>query len=158
MQYVLLTYDLLDIVCLFIVRCSFLLYYILLIVEFFMLNFWAILVMLCFCFFFFSKQKTAYEMRISDWSSDVCSSDLLDRVGGDIVAVAAAVVARLRAETDERGQVQPLRDRRAGRARREHMQPRGHLALGRFRKTRVEFRRDDEIGRASCRERVCQYV
>src|SRR3546814_1012341 len=28
------------------------------------------------CFFFF-KQKTAYEMRISDWSSDVCSSDLV---------------------------------------------------------------------------------
>src|SRR3546814_4402804 len=32
-----------------------------------------------FCFFFF-KQKTAYEMRISDWSSDVCSSDLLRRL------------------------------------------------------------------------------
>src|SRR3546814_16364004 len=33
--------------------------------------------MLCeFDFFFFFKQKTAYEMRISDWSSDVCSSDL----------------------------------------------------------------------------------
>src|SRR3546814_2541773 len=32
---------------------------------------------LCSCFFFFFfKQKTAYEMRISDWSSDVCSSDL----------------------------------------------------------------------------------
>src|SRR3546814_6185104 len=30
-------------------------------------------------FFFFCKQKTAYEMRISDWSSDVCSSDLLFR-------------------------------------------------------------------------------
>src|SRR3546814_2766823 len=28
------------------------------------------------CFIFFFKQKTAYEMRISDWSSDVCSSDL----------------------------------------------------------------------------------
>src|SRR3546814_7145207 len=28
------------------------------------------------CLFFFVKQKTAYEMRISDWSSDVCSSDL----------------------------------------------------------------------------------
>src|SRR3546814_2830658 len=28
------------------------------------------------CFFFFFKQKTAYEMRIGDWSSDVCSSDL----------------------------------------------------------------------------------
>src|SRR3546814_7722258 len=35
--------------------------------------------MLCWCpgsFVFFFKQKTAYEMRISDWSSDVCSSDL----------------------------------------------------------------------------------
>src|SRR3546814_20751774 len=31
-------------------------------------------------FFFFFKQKTAYEMRISDWSSDVCSSDLLFRL------------------------------------------------------------------------------
>src|SRR3546814_15273347 len=30
----------------------------------------------CFLGFFFFKQKTAYEMRISDWSSDVCSSDL----------------------------------------------------------------------------------
>src|SRR3546814_1766154 len=30
---------------------------------------------------FFFKQKTAYEMRISDWSSDVCSSDLPDRYG-----------------------------------------------------------------------------
>src|SRR3546814_9846813 len=35
-------------------------------------------VAVCFEFFsFFFKQKTAYEMRISDWSSDVCSSDLL---------------------------------------------------------------------------------
>src|SRR3546814_13812353 len=32
--------------------------------------------MCVFSFFFFFKQKTAYEMRISDWSSDVCSSDL----------------------------------------------------------------------------------
>src|SRR3546814_8665794 len=32
------------------------------------------------CFFFF-KQKTAYEMRISDWSSDVCSSDLIVEAG-----------------------------------------------------------------------------
>src|SRR3546814_2122992 len=31
--------------------------------------------------FFFFKQKTAYEMRISDWSSDVCSSDLRRRTG-----------------------------------------------------------------------------
>src|SRR3546814_8689782 len=34
---------------------------------------------MCFCFFF--KQKTAYEMRISDWSSDVCSSDLYNVEG-----------------------------------------------------------------------------
>src|SRR3546814_5267835 len=39
-------------------------------------------IQLCICcllelvYFFFFKQKTAYEMRISDWSSDVCSSDL----------------------------------------------------------------------------------
>src|SRR3546814_10928309 len=32
-------------------------------------------------FFFFFKQKTAYDMRISDWSSDVCSSDLICRLG-----------------------------------------------------------------------------
>src|SRR3546814_4183394 len=32
-------------------------------------------------FFFFFKQKTAYEMRISDWSSDVCSSDLEEDAG-----------------------------------------------------------------------------
>src|SRR3546814_14000388 len=37
--------------------------------------------MFFFCFFF--KQKTAYEMRISDWSSDVCSSDLKVAVAGD---------------------------------------------------------------------------
>src|SRR3546814_11435399 len=32
-------------------------------------------------YFFFFKQKTAYEMRISDWSSDVCSSDLIEYLG-----------------------------------------------------------------------------
>src|SRR3546814_4729586 len=35
-----------------------------------------------FFFFFFFKQKTAYEMRISDWSSDVCSSDLFKGSAG----------------------------------------------------------------------------
>src|SRR3546814_2049444 len=34
--------------------------------------------------FFFFKQKTAYEMRISDWSSDVCSSDLGRRAHGKL--------------------------------------------------------------------------
>src|SRR3546814_994622 len=37
---------------------------------------------MCFCFFF--KQKTAYEMRISDWSSDVCSSDLRGVIARDL--------------------------------------------------------------------------
>src|SRR3546814_4250415 len=36
---------------------------------------------ICLCVFCFFKQKTAYEMRISDWSSDVCSSDLPRRTG-----------------------------------------------------------------------------
>src|SRR3546814_1061234 len=41
----------------------------------------------CCCVFFF-KQKTAYEMRISDWSSDVCSSDLgFEREGDRVSAV-----------------------------------------------------------------------
>src|SRR3546814_5361262 len=43
----------------------------------------------CLFLFFFFKQKTAYEMRISDWSSDVCSSDLTDR-GVRALAGAAA--------------------------------------------------------------------
>src|SRR3546814_4817778 len=34
--------------------------------------------------FFFFKQKTAYEVRISDWSSDVCSSDLMDAFESDV--------------------------------------------------------------------------
>src|SRR3546814_2725483 len=37
-----------------------------------------IILLFC-CYFFFFNQKTAYEMRISDWSSDVCSSDLEKR-------------------------------------------------------------------------------
>src|SRR3546814_8587600 len=38
-------------------------------------------VVLTLLLFFFFKQKTAYELRISDWSSDVCSSDLSRRFG-----------------------------------------------------------------------------
>src|SRR3546814_10052124 len=46
------------------------------------------------CFVFFFKQKTAYEMRISDWSSDVCSSDLISEQHGQ------AEGARRRARAD----------------------------------------------------------
>src|SRR3546814_4727238 len=48
------------------------------------------IVLLVFVFFF--KQKTAYEMRISDWSSDVCSSDLLGAVGDDCAEIGQAGV------------------------------------------------------------------
>src|SRR3546814_5455048 len=47
-----------------------------------------------FCIFFF-KQKTAYEMRISDWSSDVCSSDLRQEMDQPRLDVEAALVALL---------------------------------------------------------------
>src|SRR3546814_18839538 len=51
-------------------------------------------------FFFFFKQKTAYEMRISDWSSDVCSSDLNPAaVAAAALCVRCAAVAATRAHT-----------------------------------------------------------
>src|SRR3546814_3496207 len=66
------------------------------------------------CFFFF-KQKTAYEMRISDWSSDVCSSDL---PSGDYTLDFYCSDARLAIEIDGeahgRGD-RPMRDARRDR-------------------------------------------
>src|SRR3546814_5771571 len=44
----------------------------------------------CYLLFFFCKQKTAYEMRISDWSSDVCSSDLVGTAPADSAHLLAA--------------------------------------------------------------------
>src|SRR3546814_8082229 len=56
--------------------------------------------LLCFCLFvFFFKQKTAYEMRISDWSSDVCSSVLAEQC--------------LRAQLDGRAAIRRIVDRMA---------------------------------------------
>src|SRR3546814_967461 len=55
--------------------------------------------LVCFIFFFFFKQKTAYEMRISDWSSDVCSSDLaLTRKQDAIVSACRVFTAEQKAE------------------------------------------------------------
>src|SRR3546814_14651626 len=82
-------------------------------------------------FFFFFKQKTAYEMRISDWSSDVCSSDLCRH--GQLQAGEAAarsadihlaaerrhavrVVIPAIAETTARGQPEILRGQRSVRS------------------------------------------
>src|SRR3546814_3009934 len=88
-----------------------------------------------FCFFCF-MQKTAYELRISDWSSDVGSSDLsrLDRV-----QQSAGQPAEPGAGTTRAGQSRI--DYYAGMLRN-----RNHARGG-----------CDQIGRASCRERACQY-
>src|SRR3546814_2578527 len=85
-------------------------------------------------FRFFFKQKTAYEMRISDWSSDVCSSDLIALNQGS--AMTEPVLAR-------------FFDGAGGSILRDDM----ILAPGAGEQIATE-----EIGRASCRERVCQYV
>src|SRR3546814_7890115 len=93
-------------------------------------------VMVCFCFFFF-KQKTAYEMRISDWSSDVCSSDLAGRQVGDRQAGGGPECGR-------------------GHARQHRLDP--HALFGKLVVQGLGHGEDVAIGRASCRERVCQYV
>src|SRR3546814_3892373 len=59
------------------------------------------------CSFFFFKQKTAYEMRISDWSSDVCSSDL-DEI--DFAVHSAKDVETIRPEAFAIGAVLPRED------------------------------------------------
>src|SRR3546814_2045020 len=102
--------------------------------------------------FFFFKQKTAYEMRISDWSSDVCSSDLASLVvaaDGEEHCVGLALAHRVSAlvvahDAALGGDV--LVEEVGG-------LPPGGGDLG----PRSAPQRG-EIGRASCRERVCQYV
>src|SRR3546814_4867476 len=87
---------------------------------------------------FFVKQKTAYDMRISDWSSDVCASDRM-RIGvaGDTDPHGMQhLLARASWDTD--GVRDDLRDYVT-----EHLGDADAVL---------------EIGRASCRERVCQYV
>src|SRR3546814_5810657 len=72
-----------------------------------MIDIVVLLVWLVRCLFFFFKQKTAYEMRISDWSSDVCSSDLLLGLGEphatlvQPVVVLAVVEVRAEAAADQ---------------------------------------------------------
>src|SRR3546814_3170037 len=59
-------------------------------VEFTTIDYTLVVIRLLCCVVFFFKQKTAYEMRISDWSSDVCSSDLVGggvAVGNDEIAL-----------------------------------------------------------------------
>src|SRR3546814_1472920 len=91
--------------------------------------------------FFFFKQKTAYEMRISDWSSDVCSSDLRIVVGGRDPAVMGDVLV----EPDLHGPV-------LGEG--VHL-PR--LGLPRFHPARSEERRVGKECVSTCRSRWSPY-
>src|SRR3546814_2517557 len=92
---------------------------------------------ICFFFFFF-KQKTAYELRISDWSSDVCSSDL-----AYVSAMAKMLEGWVEGRLGRAGGVSAV-----------------EAGLDTFRETGAEIVVPffQKIGRASCRERVCQYV
>src|SRR3546814_4855534 len=97
--------------------------------------------------FFFFKQKTAYEMRISDWSSDVCSSDLLMLVQRRYQPIRGSGGRRVHYADVDRI------DFAAGNgAEREHEKQR---------KEQPEEQGlpvPQKIGRASCREREWQYV
>src|SRR3546814_8567710 len=116
-----------------------------------------ICMLLLLCEFFFFKQKTAYEMRISDWSSDVCSSDLLkpwqydvlvtENMFGDILSdlIAAMVGGMGMAPSGDIGDHYGL------------FQP-AHGSAPDIAGKGIANPTAMKIGRASCRERVCQYV
>src|SRR3546814_3471276 len=90
------------------------------------------------CFFFFFKQKTAYEMRISDWSSDVCSSDL---------GLKEVFPSRRPDGSDDKSFPSGHTSTSFAAAATLHNRYGWEAGLPAY-----------EIGRASCRERVCQYV
>src|SRR3546814_16894731 len=98
-----------------------------------------------FCFF---KQKTAYEMRISDWSADVCSSDLVARLNARTEEV---TIAEAGYRPQLSGGIGSGFDNIIG----SRWQPRANLSA-----TQMLFDfgkvKSSEIGRASCRERVCR--
>src|SRR3546814_14752858 len=116
-------------------------------------------------FFFFFKQKTAYEMRISDWSSDVCSSDLIVQIDHRGPGALAALVLHplpvifafmeiivVRAEMLAGGVALALHRLAvfAGDAE--------QIGDGFVDRADVGRPAAHEIGRASCRERGCQDV
>src|SRR3546814_3885133 len=97
----------------------------------------------CSCLFFF-KQKTAYEMRISDWSSDVCSSDLVGSGNLRPMPGLLFLPRRVFASRDQLPRLiaTPARLNQAD------------FGIG----ADAQLLLPAKIGRASCRERVCQYV
>src|SRR3546814_3934678 len=104
-------------------------------------------------FFFFFKQKTAYEMRISDWSSDVCSSDLSIR---PMISSAARLGRFLRTSWD--GPHSSAGPKLALLHPRNHAVSFGALSSRARRARTVEPEtRDKEIGRTPGRERACPH-
>src|SRR3546814_7364372 len=97
----------------------------------------------CLFVVFFLKQKTAYEMRISDWSSDVCSSDLGQ---GRLENSALSPNARRLFGPAQRGQDGADDPRR------------GQAGLGVLHLGLVVVDEGVELGGASCRGRVGKYV
>src|SRR3546814_7241874 len=90
--------------------------------------------------FFLVKQKTAYEMRISDWSSDVCSSDLQAVPQPDFASLDSAPA------------------KREGCSIHAALSPTRPVIPAKRAPSNSDCHPGQEIGRASCRESVCQYV
>src|SRR3546814_10967491 len=118
---------------------------------------------------FFFKQKTAYEMRISDWSSDVCSSDFESAVRDRPLHHPPAHREGGRAGVDPGFlhllAVLPLYHLQGHVPRRAALlvlsRPAGRPLLVQLRgvpPALLDQHLPDQIGRASCRERVCPYV
>src|SRR3546814_11070089 len=118
--------------------------------------------------FFFFKQKTAYEMRISDWSSDVCSSDLLAqarieqqpaaRHGETVYRCDVSLPVRLQARGRRWPEGRRQRHGKITRRRKGRRLAPGERAADRRIALADTLHGEPEIGRASCRERGCQYV
>src|SRR3546814_1814723 len=96
-------------------------------------------------YFFLFKQKTAYELRISDWSSDVCSSDLCIIDGSFACHCGMLLNYEMHFKISCIISFRPLMA--PDWPHRVASNERGQFSA-----------RCEKIGRASCRERVCQYV
>src|SRR3546814_16002939 len=112
---------------------------------------------ICVCVFFLFKQKTAYEMRISDWSSDVCSSDL----PAPIYSGAVADRRRSRhAAAQRRAQFRSAGLGDGGGAARDRAAARAAAApfgdAGRAMRGRSEERRVGQVCVSTCRSRWSQ--
>src|SRR3546814_8704071 len=101
-------------------------------------------------FIFFFKQKTAYEMCISDWSSDVCSSDLPDMMSGSSAKkIRLRTLDLLSCATGKLGDI-------LAEALRRKLQCFDGCQVGKDCLAKGLCRH--YIGRASCREKVCPFV